>query len=59
MKLSKYRKYQAPRVREAGLETEGIFCQSFRGLMEVDPADNRNTYFDDEGNTTEPLNIEF
>ncbi len=59
MKLVKHRKYQAPRVREASLEAEGLFCESFVGLMRVDESENMNTYLEDDGSTTEPLDFQF
>jgi len=58
--LKKYRMYQAPRVREASLETEGVFCQSlFR--VEVDELDviTSDTIVDDEGSHTVGNYIEF
>ena len=60
MKLSKYKKYQAPWVKETTLEAEGIFCQSLRVLYQVDEIDNVNTHYLEDGTTpAEPFNIEF
>ncbi len=58
MKRTKYRNYQAPRVREASLETEGVFCQSLRVLWKVDETENVN-YFEEGSSPSEPFNIEF
>ena len=60
MKRIKHRNYQTPRVREACLEVEGIFCQSLRVLYQVDESDNANTHYLEDGTTpAEPFNIEF
>lgn len=61
MKLKKYRKYQAPRVGEATLEAEGIFCQSLRVLMEVDLLDvvTSDTVGEGEDAVTKGTYIEF
>ena len=57
MKRIKHRNYQTPRVREACLETEGVFCQSLRVLWQVDETDNIN--YLEEGEVGEPLDLEF
>ena len=57
MKRTKYRKYQAPQLKEASLETEGVFCQSLRVLWKVDETENINSY--DGTSKEEPTYLEF
>ncbi len=61
MKLSKYKKYQAPWVKETTLEAEGIFCQSLRVRMEVDPLEivTSDTVGEGESAETKGTYIEF
>ena len=58
MKRYKLRKYQLPRMVQANLEVEGILCFSTEFSLEVDPSNNINSYLEDDGTTSEPLNIE-
>ena len=50
-----------PRVREASLETEGIFCQSLRVLVQVDPLETvtSDTVGEGEDATTVGTYLEF
>lgn len=61
MKLKNYQKYQTPRVGEAILEAEGIFCQSLRVRMEVDPLEivTSDTVGEGESAETKGTYIEF
>lgn len=55
MKRTKYRKYQAPQLKEASLETEGVFCQSLRTNAQLDEI----YVVDIDGEDAEPSDFEF
>lgn len=59
MKRNNYRKYQAPRVREAGLETEGVLCGSLGIDSQVDMLENVNARSASAGEEVEKSYFEF
>ena len=56
MKRTKYRKYQAPQLKEACLETEGFLCQSFGLMISARELENMNSVTGDEA---EPFYLEY
>ncbi len=59
MKLSKYRKYQTPRVSFAHLEAEGVLCGSLVIDAQLDMLENVNARTSASEEDVEGLYLEF